>query len=437
MSPLSLVICILGLGILAAVHEIGHFLVARLLKIKVYELSIFVGPKLFSWKRKDIEYYIRLIPLGAYVRFSEIDEETGELKDDNPENLINQARWKRLLVSLAGPAMNVILGIIIFMICFSKFGFLELKQDIVLEGTQVAATHQIEEGDTIIEFNGQRVFCQMDLSYYLGKVSNVDEVTLKMKSARTGEKYEVVLVPEITEQYMLGITHYAQFDENGGWKITSVDEQQNEGNPVLKAGDSVLSVNDVPVTDPSISDLVRNSKGEILNIRLIRGGEEMTLQMKATMIKSANLRGIYLKDGEGFFACLHEAVVFPIAFVRISIDAIAQVFTGSVPAYDVVSGPVGIASVVSDVVDDKEADSSEKIEMLLILLGGISVGLAFTNMLPIPGLDGNAIVLTVVEMVRGKKLSRKSEQIINVIGFVMIIGLVIFALVSDIIRLSR
>ena len=236
---------------------------------------------------------------------------------------------------------------------------------------------------------------------------------------------------------MLGITHYAQFDENGGWKITSVDEQQNEGNPVLKAGDSVLSVNDVPVTDPSISDLVRNSKGEILNIRLIRGGEEMTLQMKATMIKSANLRGIYLKDGEGFFACLHEAVVFPIAFVRISIDAIAQVFTGSVPAYDVVSGPVGIASVVSDVVDDKEADSSEKIEMLLILLGGISVGLAFTNMLPIPGLDGNAIVLTVVEMVRGKKLSRKSEQIINVIGFVMIIGQVIFALVSDIIPLSR
>ncbi len=88
-------------------------------------------------------------------------------------------------------------------------------------------------------------------------------------------------------------------------------------------------------------------------------------------------------------------------------------------------------------VDAPDTDNSEKIEMLLILLGGISVGLAFTNMLPIPGLDGNAIVLTVVEMIRGKKLSRKSEQVINVIGFVMIIALVIFALVSDIIRLSR
>ena len=421
---------------LAAVHEVGHFLVARLLKIKVYELSIFVGPKLFSWKRKDIEYYIRLIPLGAYVRFSEIDEETGELKDDNPENLINQARWKRLLVSLAGPAMNVILGIIIFMICFSKFGFLELKQDVVVPGTQVAET-RIEEGDTILKFNGQRVFCQMDLSHYLGQVNNTDEITLQMKSARTGEKYEVVLVPEITEQYMLGVTHYQEPDENNGWLIVSVDPSQNDGNPVLKVNDSVLSVNDVPVTDPGITTLVRDSKGEPLTIRLIRDGEEMTVTMRASMIKSANLRGIYLQDGSGFFSCLHEAIVFPISFVRISIDALAQAFTGKVPAYDVVSGPVGIASVVSDVVDAPKTDSNEKIEMLLILAGGISIGLAFTNMLPIPGLDGNAIVLTVVEMIRGKKLSRKSEQIINVIGFVMIIGLVIFALVSDIIRLSR
>ncbi len=436
MSLQSIIICILGLGILAAVHEIGHFIVARLLKIKVYELSVFVGPKLFSWKRNDIEYYIRLIPLGAYVRFSEIDEETGELKDDNPENLINQARWKRLLVSLAGPFMNVILGIIIFVICFSNFGFLSLRQDVIVPGTQVAATN-IEMGDTILKMNGQRIFSQMDLSYYLGQVSNVDEVTLTMRSAKTGDKYEVVLTPEITEQYMLGITHYADLDENDGWKVMEVSESQNQGNPVIKPGDSVLSVNDVPVTDPNITDLVRNSKGETLKIRLIRGGEEMTVEMVATMIKSANLRGIYLQDGKGIGACIKEAIVFPISFIRISIDALAQVFTGKVKAYDVVSGPVGIASVVSDVVDAPKTDNSEKIEMLLLLAGGISTGLAFTNMLPIPGLDGNAIVLTVVEMIRGKKLSRKSEQVINVIGFVMIIGLVVFALVSDIIRLSR
>ena len=377
-----------------------------------------------------------MIPLGAYVRFSEIDEETGELKDDNPENLINQARWKRLLVSLAGPFMNVILGIIIFMICFSSFGFLSLRQDVVIPGTQVADT-RIESGDTILKMNGQRIYSQMDLSYYLSLVGNSEEIELQMKSAKTGEKYYVVLVPEITEQYMLGITHYAGLDENNGWKVIAVDANQNNGNPVIMVDDSILSVNDVPVSDPDIASVVRESQGQALSVKLIRNGQEMTLQMNTIMVKSANLRGVYLQDGEGFFECLREAVVFPFSFIRISIDSLAQVFAGKVKAYDVVSGPVGIASVVSDVVDAPKVESSEKTEMLLILAGGISTGLAFTNMLPIPGLDGNAIVLTVVEMIRGKKLSRKAEQVINVIGFIAIIGLVIFALVSDIVRLTR
>ncbi len=436
MSPLSIVICILGLGVLAAVHEIGHFIMARILKIKVYELSIFVGPKLFSWKKKDVEYYIRMIPLGAYVRFSEIDEETGELKDDNPENLINQARWKRLLVSLAGPFMNIVLGIIIFMICFSTFGFLSLRQGIIVEGTQVAQT-QIEVGDSIVSLNGTRILSQMDLSYYLDEVSNKDTIELTMRSGKTGEKYDVSLVPDISEQYMLGFSHYSELDANGGWTVTTVDSRQNNDSPVMKVNDSVLAVNDVPVTDPGFTDVVRNSNGEKLQVKIIRGGEEMTLEMNAIKVKTSNLRGIYLDDGRGFWECFREAVVFPFSFIRISIDSLAKVFAGKVAAYDVLSGPVGIASVVSEVVDAPKVKSSIKVETLLILAGGISTGLAFTNMLPIPGLDGNAIVLTVVEMIRGKKLSRKAEQIINVIGFVMIIALVLFALVSDIIRLSR
>lgn len=436
MSPLSIIICLIGLGVLAAVHEIGHFLVARLLKIKVYELSVFVGPKLFSWRRKDIDYCIRLIPLGAYVRFSEIDEETGELKDDNPENLINQARWKRLLVSLAGPFMNVILGSIIFAICFSKFGFLALRQDVVVPNTQVAATN-IQPGDTILEINDRRVLCQMELSYYLSQIGNGEEIHLLMRSRETGEKYEAVLVPEFSKQYMLGISHYNELDENQGWDIIEVDASSNEGNPVIKVGDSVLSVNGVAVSDPSIADVVRASGGEPISVELIRDGQKMTVEMKATMIETTNLRGIYLQDGSGAWDIFRESIVFPISFVRLSIDALAQAFTGKVPAYDVVSGPVGIASVVSEVVDAPKTDNSEKIEMLLILAGGISTGLAFTNLLPIPGLDGNAIVLTVVEMIRGKKLSRKAEQVINVIGFVMIVALVLFALVSDVIRLSR
>ena len=71
----SVIIVVLMLGVLATLHELGHYLVARLLKIKVFEVSIFVGPKLLRWKHKGVDFSIRLIPVGAYVRFTEVDEQ--------------------------------------------------------------------------------------------------------------------------------------------------------------------------------------------------------------------------------------------------------------------------------------------------------------------------------------------------------------------------
>ena len=101
------------LGVLATLHELGHYWMARLLKIKVFEVSIFVGPKLLKWKHKDVDFALRMIPVGAYVRFTEIDEEGKAVESKDPDLLINQPRIKRLIVALAGPAMNLVLGILI------------------------------------------------------------------------------------------------------------------------------------------------------------------------------------------------------------------------------------------------------------------------------------------------------------------------------------
>ena len=90
------------------------------LKIKVFEVSIFVGPKLISWKHKDVNFTIRLIPVGAYVRFNEIDEEGYVVQSDDPALLVNQPRYKRLIVSLAGPFMNLLLGFLIFFVMFFR-----------------------------------------------------------------------------------------------------------------------------------------------------------------------------------------------------------------------------------------------------------------------------------------------------------------------------
>jgi membrane-associated protease RseP (regulator of RpoE activity) len=100
-----------------------------------------------------------------------------------------------------------------------------------------------------------------------------------------------------------------------------------------------------------------------------------------------------------------------------------------------VSGPIGMTTVVSDYVDDVDDSLYEKVVNIIQMAGIISIGLMFTNLLPIPGLDGNQLILIIVEMIMGRKLSKKSENAINAVGFVLLIGLVLFAFASDIIRI--
>ena len=127
--------------------------------------------------------------------------------------------------------------------------------------------------------------------------------------------------------------------------------------------------------------------------------------------------------------------MYSASVIEVSIDGLKSVAQGKIKAQDAIAGPVGIATIVSDVVDAPKTDNSVKVEYLGTLAGLISVGFAFSNLLPLPGLDGNVMVLVVIEMIRGKKISIKTERVINAIGFVVLISLVIFALSSDIMRL--
>ena len=125
----------------------------------------------------------------------------------------------------------------------------------------------------------------------------------------------------------------------------------------------------------------------------------------------------------------------PAALFNITVTGIKSIIAGREKAYNLVSGPIGITTMVNDVVKDERDTVSEKLYTLVMLTGVISIALAYSNLLPIPGLDGIQIVLILVEMVIGRKLSDKAEGKLTVVGFVLIILLVIFALVSDVLRI--
>ena len=256
-----------------------------------------------------------------------------------------------------------------------------------------------------------------------------------LRSKDTGKQYSITLTPTITSQYRLGITVMSGSDENNGMAVIEVDPSQNEGNPVLMAGDSLIAVNGIAVDDPDYAEVVSGSNGSELTATIIRDGVKQDVKLKTTTFDTSNSRGIFLVPGEGIGSLLKESVLYSISIIKVSIYSLGDVAEGKVAVQDAVTGPVGIATIVSDVVDAPATDNSVKLENLGTLAGLISVGLAFTNLLPLPGLDGNAMVLVVIEMIRGKKISLQTERVINGIGFVVLIALVIFALSSDIMRL--
>ena len=448
MSVWSIIIAIIMLGVLVTIHELGHFWVARLLKIKVYEVSIFIGPKLLEWRWHNVDYTVRGLPFGAYVRFTDFDENGDVVVDDDPLLLINSPRWKRLIVALAGPFMNLLLGITIFAALFVATGYPTNQLSGVKYGSQLeqAIIEQditIEDGDMIVAVNGNRTPSAMDVQYELETGARpVDPCVLTMRSYATGDEYEITLNPTIERRPLIGITHVPEVDTRyNGWRVEYVYESQNNGNPVLKVGDYLVAVDGISVADENFEDLMASmSEGDTMTLTYYRNGVEYSEECVRTMTTITNERGaifcVYeVEDFETFMGAVKTACTMPYTIINLSIKSIGDVFEGEEEVYNMVGGPIGMTAVVSDYVDNVDIDWAEKIHDVVQMAAIISIGLMFTNLLPIPGLDGNQLILIIVEMVMGHALSKKSESVINSVGMVLLICLALFAFASDIIRI--
>ena len=424
-------------------HELAHFWVARLLKIKVYEVSLFVGPKLLSWKHKDVKFSIRLIPIGAYVRFNEIDEEGYIVESDNPDLLANQPRFKRLLVSIAGPLMNLILGILIFFVMFLSLGYSTMKIGNPIDGAQTSVVaSEYTPGDKIQAVNGVKVYTSFDLSFELDSDDPGEVMTLTLKSQETGEKYDIKLTPEFYRKPMLLIyVKTSDMEEREGWLVDSVDPDQNKGNPVLAAGDIVTHINGKSVDDADFDEYLFNmEEQEYLTVTYIRDGVTSDVQIAPEYVDYVTTRGIRIlpqtvDSPASFFEALGYAAKMPASVGNITIRGIKQIISGKEKAYNLLSGPIGITTMVNDVVKEEEDSVADKLITLVMITAVISMALAFSNLLPIPGLDGIQIVFIVVEMVIGHKLSEKAENRLTIAGFIVIILLLILAFISDILRI--
>lgn len=426
---MNILMIILAFNFIIIIHELGHFVVAKLSKIKVDEFSLFVGPKLFSFTKGETTYSLRLFPILAYVKMEGEDEES------DSENAFNKKPvWVRAAVIAAGPLANIISAIVILTIYFSFSGF--QTTDISRIGEDSPALKVgLQVGDTIIEYDNKRVYQPLDLYQFL-YISKGEPVTVKVK--RDKEVIEKYIEPEIipaTKMYML------EFTINTESSKVNVVEAVSKGGAAdkagIKKGDRIVKVNNKNVDDySSMRNALQENGNNPVMVTVERNGEILDFEATPVGVDVAEQYDIgfsFAYSKGSVLASLKQGTVFAYSNLRLVAYTLAWLVTGKASVADMV-GPVGIVSTMNDAVKTT-ASTMEAILTILYMTGYISVAVGATNLIPFPALDGSKLVILAVEAVRRKPIPIEKEAIITTVGFFILIGFSIFIFFKDIINI--
>lgn len=407
------------LGFLILIHEAGHFLVAKLFKVKVEEFAIGFGPKIFTKQGKETKYELRLIPLGGFVRM-----EGEEQRSESERSFNNASIPKRMGIVAAGAIVNIVFGILVYFIIISATGNnVSTIVDSTNEG-YVASEVNIQSGDEIKEINGKKIRLKSDIDQILQE-SNGEELTLLID--RNNEEKEIKLKPTEKQTKSTGIyVSQAQTGEKAT-QVIQIEKGSNAEKDGLKANDIIKKINGVDVTGDvqKLVSQIQNTTTEKANVEIDRDGDIISLDLTIDTVPVYYL-GINFKMAENNFTNNVYYAFFETGnFLGSIFENIKMLFTGKV-GIDQMTGPIGISNMVSQTTGFVD---------FMYLLALVSISLGITNLLPIPALDGGKLLILIIEAVRRKPMKEEIEIGIQLAGFFILISLTIFISYKDILRI--
>lgn len=410
---LSAIKIIILLGVLITIHELGHFIVAKLCKVRVNEFSIGFGPAIWKKQGKETQYTLRLIPLGG---FNSLEGE--EERSDDERSFSQASISKRIAIVVAGATVNILFAIIIYFILSSTGGtYVSNKIGELIDG-YAAKEAGLESGDKIIEGNGQKISSKKDLKAVL---ENTQGKEIEIKIERNGEVLSYTIKPTEVSSKVTGI----YLDDK--CKIIAVEKESASERQGIKANDVLLKVNGVLINgDRNVALQEIGKEGlNIITFVVKRGNQEVTIELEPDY-KSTYYLGVVLQPAEDTFLnrCIN-GVIQTQDFLFSIVDNLKQLFTGKV-GVDQMMGPVGISEVVA-----KTDGVREFFEMMAL----ISLSLGVTNLLPIPALDGGKILILVIEAIRRKPMKQETEINIQLAGFAILIAISLYVTYNDILRI--
>ncbi|MDR3094915.1 MAG: RIP metalloprotease RseP [Bacteroidales bacterium] len=427
---------VLSLSLLIVAHEAGHFLFAKLFHTRVEKFYLFFDPwfSLFKKKKGETEYGIGWIPLGGYVKISGMIDESMDVEQmkqpPQPWEFRSKPTWQRLLIMTAGVIVNFISALIIYSMIMFVWGTDYIAMQDAEYGYQFCETakqHGFQDGDKIISVDGT-TYEQYADAFNAIIINNAQSVKIE----RAGAQLDIALPADFAQQCVNGRQSFAALN------FPAVVNDTKSGSPAANAsmqeGDRIAAVGDVatPYLDMFIREVKRNT-GRAVQLTIVRNGTE---QIVPLTVSPDSTIGVFLQPPTKILKSTHIGYSFLKSFpvgIEYGVDKLVSYvksmkFLFHKGGAKQLGGFITIANIFPSVWDW---------HAFWDMTAFLSIILAFMNILPIPALDGGHVLFLLVEIITGRKPSDKFLEKAQVVGMVLLIGLLLLANGNDIIRLFK
>jgi regulator of sigma E protease len=418
------------LGVLIFVHELGHFVMARRVGVRVLKFSLGFGPRLVGFTRGDTEYVISAIPLGGYVKMA------GENPDDprtgRDDEFLSKTKWQRFQVLIMGPAMNLVLAVVVtagVLMNGAEIPAFQSKPPVVGQVTDgsPAAQAGVRTGDRIVSVAGRNVDTWEQVIVAVGTRANRETPIVLL---RDGKEITVTATPAPQTKYEIGdIGVYPDSHPH----VLSILPGSPAEKAALKPGDLILAVDGATITfAPQLIEAISKKAGTVVTLRIARNGVPQDVQITPELNAGRGRIGINIGED------LTRIKPGPVDAVAMSIkrnyeqavlifQTVWQLVTGETSTRQLM-GPLAIAQLSGE-------SAQQGWIPLFALMASISLNLGLLNLLPIPVLDGGHILIMALEGLARRDFSVRVKEKMFLAGLAVLLMVMVTVIYNDLTRI--
>jgi regulator of sigma E protease len=422
---------LLVLGVLVFVHELGHYLMARRLRIGVLTFSLGFGPRIAGFVRGGTDYCIRAIPLGGYVKLR--GENPEEQLSGSREEFLSRGKWDRFLVYVMGPVMNVVLAIVLMWVVLLRGAQVPaFENQVPIVGSVVSASPAeragIQAKDRIVRIAGRRVDTWEQVFTSIGSRPNRD---VQVVVWREGRELTLTVRPDAKTRYEVGDIGVLPDTHPIVRSVVTGEPADKAG---VKPGDMVTAIDGQRITfwAQLVAEVSKRPEQSIV-LSVVRDGEPLRLAVTTVRQGSVGRIGVVGSDQTtliepGPIGAFWMSLERNYEFSGLIFRTLAGLFTRETSPRQLL-GPVGIAQLSGE-------SASLGIMALLMLMASLSLNLGIINLLPIPVLDGGHIFLMAIEGIARRDFSARVKEKILLAGFVVLLTLMVTVIYNDLTRVA-